>query len=251
MPSPVFRLILPNAQQSSRALRSNYIFHQLAANPHATHYSCLPLTSRNPPLQENTIWNAKEISLPTSSPVQASIVILPRPLLRQTSTPGSSPAMSRKFDYDPDLVLQTPAARRILWQTPGRLRHFTFSRWSKHRHPSRPCRIGIYNLSWRIVSFPVIHHTCPFLDMPAFSCRIYASAPSGGTTGATALASTTLLRSSGLSLIVETTLKDGDGEAGTSPGDLVEYSMTIKNTGTVTLTALSVVDSLLSVADDK
>lgn len=97
----------------------------------------------------------------------------------------------------------------------------------------------------------MVRLTFPFFDMTASSCRIYASAPLGGTTGATALASTTLLRSSGLSLIVRTTLEDGDGEAGTSPGDLIEYNMTIKNTGTVTLTALLVVDSLLSVADDK
>lgn len=52
-------------------------------------------------------------------------------------------------------------------------------------------------------------------------------------------------------LIVNTTLEDGDGEAGTSPGDLIKHDLTVTNMGTVTLIGLSVVDSLLSVADDK
>lgn len=82
-------------------------------------------------------------------------------------------------------------------------------------------------------------------------CRIIGISPSGVPTGATASASTNLLRSSGLALIVKTSLEDGDGEAGTIPGDLIKHDMTITNTGTVTLTDLSVVDSLLSVADDK
>lgn len=82
-------------------------------------------------------------------------------------------------------------------------------------------------------------------------CRITAITPLGAPTGATALASTTLLRSSRLMLIVNTTLEDGDGEAGTSPGDLIKHDLTVTNMGTVTLIGLSVVDSLLSVADDK
>lgn len=82
-------------------------------------------------------------------------------------------------------------------------------------------------------------------------CRLRALSPSGVPTGATALASTTLLRSHGLALIAETTLEDGDGEIGTTPGDLVKHNMTVTNTGTVTLTDLSLVDPLLSVADDK
>lgn len=82
-------------------------------------------------------------------------------------------------------------------------------------------------------------------------CRLTATSPSGAPTGATAFASTELVRSSGLVLIVNTTLEDGDGEAGTSPGDLIKHDMTVTNTGTVTLSDLAVVDSLLSIADDK
>lgn len=80
--------------------------------------------------------------------------------------------------------------------------------------------------------------------------RLTAISPFGAPTGATALTSTILLQSSGVALIVTTTLVDGDGEAGTSPGDLVKHNMTVTNNGTVTLTDLSVVDSLLSVVDD-
>lgn len=78
-----------------------------------------------------------------------------------------------------------------------------------------------------------------------------ASAPLGAFTSATALASTTLLRSPGVTVEITTVLEDGDGEKGTSPGDLIEHEMTIVNTGTVTLTHLSVVDSLLSIAETK
>ena len=81
-------------------------------------------------------------------------------------------------------------------------------------------------------------------------CRLTAFSPFGAPTGATALASTTLYQSSGLVLVVTTTLLDGDGKAGTSPGDLVKHDMKITNNGLVTLTDLSVVDSLLSIADD-
>ncbi|CAM9245227.1 unnamed protein product [Ectocarpus sp. 13 AM-2016] len=83
----------------------------------------------------------------------------------------------------------------------------------------------------------------------ASNVTITASAPLGAFTTATALASTTLLRSSGLVLEITTALEDGDGERGTSPGDSIEHEMTVVNTGTVTLTHLSVVDSLLSIAE--
>ncbi|CAN0593437.1 unnamed protein product [Ectocarpus sp. 12 AP-2014] len=86
---------------------------------------------------------------------------------------------------------------------------------------------------------------------PSHFARITASAPLGAFTRATALASTALLRSSGLRLEIATALEDGDGEKGTSPGDLIEHEMTIINTGTVTLAHLSVVDSLLSIAESK
>lgn len=81
--------------------------------------------------------------------------------------------------------------------------------------------------------------------------RITASTPLGAPAAGMAGVSTTLVRSSGLTLIVSTTLGDGDGDAGTSPGDLVEHEMTITNEGTVTLINVSVEDSLLSIADDQ
>lgn len=87
--------------------------------------------------------------------------------------------------------------------------------------------------------------------MPYFVLgRLTAISPFGASASATALASTTLRRSSGLALIVTTTLVDGDGDAGTSPGDSVKHNMTVTNNGTVSLVDLSVVDSLLSVADN-
>ncbi|CAN0506902.1 unnamed protein product, partial [Scytosiphon promiscuus] len=81
--------------------------------------------------------------------------------------------------------------------------------------------------------------------------RITASSPSGAPMAGVASASTSLLRSSGLTLVVSTTLEDGDGEVGTSPSDLIMYEMGITNIGTVTLVDISVEDALLSVADDR
>ncbi|CAM9302335.1 unnamed protein product, partial [Hapterophycus canaliculatus] len=80
---------------------------------------------------------------------------------------------------------------------------------------------------------------------------IKANAPSGVPVTNMAAASTTLVRLSGLTLIVSTTLEDGDGETGTSPGDFIKHRMTITNEGTVTLFDISVDDSMLSLADDR
>ncbi|CAM9230892.1 unnamed protein product [Scytosiphon promiscuus] len=84
----------------------------------------------------------------------------------------------------------------------------------------------------------------------ASNVTITASSPSGAPVAGVASAYTSLLRSSGLTLVVSTTLDDGDGEVGTSPSDLIMYEMGITNIGTVTLVDISVEDALLSVADD-
>lgn len=78
-----------------------------------------------------------------------------------------------------------------------------------------------------------------------------ARAPFGSTVEATAMASTTLHRTSELILTISTTLGDGDGETGTSPGDMVKYVIGITNDGTVTQTDITVSDTLLAIADNR
>lgn len=78
-----------------------------------------------------------------------------------------------------------------------------------------------------------------------------AVAPLGGSFTAFAVSSTELGREAVLTVSTATTLEDGDGETGSIPGDRILHNFRLNNEGTVTLTTLTLADSLLSTVQDR
>lgn len=73
-----------------------------------------------------------------------------------------------------------------------------------------------------------------------------ATAPSSAVVEASALSSTELARAAVLDVTVSTAFEDDDGEAGSTVGDRIRHEFSVRNEGTVTLSALTIAAPLLS-----
>lgn len=73
-----------------------------------------------------------------------------------------------------------------------------------------------------------------------------ATAPFDTPVEASSASSTELARLSVLNVTVTTILIDGDGEAGSIPGDQIWLKINVTNEGTVSLSSLAITDPLLS-----
>lgn len=77
-----------------------------------------------------------------------------------------------------------------------------------------------------------------------------ATAPFDAPVEVSNASSTELARFSVLN-VTATTLMDGDGEVGSTPGDQIWHEIHVANEGTVTLSSLAITDPLLSALENR